>query len=199
MGIGNPVIISVSTHIPLISTDAHEDSSYENEIQTSSLSEASKELCPSFKGNATQNAGLPEFSTREGRLQISTLTHHDDVGAIVHRTLCADGTMTNKVVTRIPKCSTFETCYSTIVQAEDDTNHRLVLNMAAQQSYSLDQGADFQLPAVIGRVESTIPTHTTHIKPLHIIQGDVSGKRELKREDDGLGDSYALVKRPRRS
>ena len=135
----------------------------------------------------------------QGQLQISSLSHHDDVGAIIHRTLRADGTMTTSTITLMPKLSSLESCYSAIVPTEDDESYRLVLNMAAQESYSLDQEADFQLPAIVDRLKSTIPVHVTHTQPLRLTDGTFGGKRRLNDDGDLGGSScnLTLAKRPR--
>jgi hypothetical protein len=107
---GEPVILSIAKDYLLLSQHANPKSSAED---------TSSDLCcllgntdviggPQLTSSITQNSGMPEFSTNQGQLQISSLSHHDDVGAIIHRTLRADGTMTTSTITRIPKLSSLE-------------------------------------------------------------------------------------------
>jgi hypothetical protein len=196
MGPQDPVILAVAKHLPIsfpsgelgpivAATSSEPGRLGENLVHQSLIS------------SITQSSDLAEFSTVQGQLQISSLSHHEDVGAIIYQTLRADGTMTNSTITRIPKLSSLEKCYSTIVPTENDATHRLVLNMAAQESYSLKQGADFQLPAVIDRLKSTIPVHVCRSLPLRIDASD-SGTKRLRSEFDDLGDGgQDLVKRHR--
>jgi hypothetical protein len=184
-GIGEPVILRIAKNHLLLSQYAHPKSS--NQETSSDLFRVvdnTDVLGPQLTSSVTQNSGMPEFSTDQGQLQISSLSHHDDVGAIIHRTLRADGTMTTSTITRIPKLSSLENCYSTIVPTEDNENYRLVLNMAAQESYSLDQEVDFQLPAIVDRLKSTIPVHVSQTQPLRLTDGTIGGKRRLNDCDD---------------
>lgn len=196
--IGDPVILPMAKNHLLLSQHASLKSSAEDtSFDLCHLPGNTDAIVPQLTSSVTQNSGMPEFSTNQGQLQISSLSHHDDVGAIIHRTLRADGTMTTSTITRIPKLSSLENCYSTIVPTEDDENYRLVLNMAAQESYSLDQEADFQLPAIVDRLKSTIPVHVSQAQPLRLTDGTVGGKRRLNDRDDLGGSSCTLAKRPR--
>lgn len=58
---------------------------------------------------------------------------------------------------RLPASSTLEKSYSTLVDTGDNENLRLVLNMAAQETYSVEEKADFSLPAVFDRKTDSIP------------------------------------------
>jgi hypothetical protein len=196
--LGNPVILPLAQYPLLLSQDTKPKGSTQ---RTSSnlchLADNTDVIVPRLTGSITENSGLPEFSTNQEQLQISSLSHHNDVGAVIHRTLRADGTMTTSTITRLPKLSSLENCYSTIVPTEDDGSYRLVLNMAAQEWYSLDQKVDFQLPAVVDRLKRTIPVHVSKTQPLPVTDGTIGGKRRLNDEDDLGGSSRTLAKRPR--
>ena len=57
---------------------------------------------------------------------------------------------------RLPKSSTLEKSYSTLVNTGENENLRLVLNMAAQETYSVEDKADFSLPAIFDRKTESI-------------------------------------------
>lgn len=145
-----------------------------------------------------QNSGLPEFSATQGQMQISVLTQDNNVGAIVRQTMNANGTLTDETITRIPKRSTLEQSYSTLVPTEVSDDVRLVLNKAVQESYPLNNPSDFQLPAVIDRKTGSIPRYVSTVSQGQVV---LSGMPVQKRIGSGSKSRYerenSIVKRPR--
>jgi len=102
-------------------------------------------------------SSVPEFSRHQAQLQVSALVQENDRGAVMLQTMRADGKMIEETITRLPKSSTLEKSFSTLVPADSHENLRLVLNMAIQDTYEADGETHFQLPAVLERVKSSVP------------------------------------------
>lgn len=106
---------------------------------------------------AVQSTGMPVFSTSESGVSLSSLNQNvDNSSAVILQTIGLGGEATHANLMRLPKSSTLERSYSTLVNTGDDEKLRLVLNMAAQETYSIREKADFSLPAVFDRDTESI-------------------------------------------
>lgn len=198
---GNPVFLFVAPVTPFMIQNTNMASSSQG--ISSQLMRPLKSTPAGFDQifkTTIENSGMAEFSTFQGLFQISTLNHHGVAGAITRRTIRSDGTVLSEIVTRTPGSLSLEKAYSTIVKTDNDENLRLVLNKAAQESYSaLVDVIDIQLPAVLDRKRRTIPVYTGSGE--HAVVA-AHGKRRLESCVDvdaggGGGGDGALLKRPR--
>jgi len=107
--------------------------------------------------------------------------------------------MIEETITRIPKSSTLEKSYSTLVQTGSNAkgNHenlRLVLNMAIQDNYSPTAKPDFQLPAVIDRQRESMPVQIYQAQQL-IGNEAFPRKRYMENYLDNGSDGTMVSKR----
>jgi hypothetical protein len=134
-----------------------------------------------------QISGIPEFTSFQGQLQVSALAQDNDRGSVMLQTVRADGKVIQETITRLPKSSTLENSYSTLVPADSHKNLRLVLNMAIQDTYDADAVTDFQLPAVLDREKSSVPVVVYTPNNL-LAQNQDSQKRRLGNGQLGSGN-----------
>jgi hypothetical protein len=129
---------------------------------------------------------------------MSVVTQHDDLGAVVLETMSADGTLTNKTITRIPSSLTVKQSYSTIVATEIPDNVRLVINLVAQDLYSPYDVPNFRLPVVIDRREHTIPVCISSINQQRTGCIARSAQNHIKNSSViRYGGEESIAKRPR--
>jgi hypothetical protein len=148
----------------------------------------------SFGVGSSISTVMPVFSHSQGRLQISTLQQHHSVGAVVLQTVRGDGAIMEATVTRLPRSTTLEKSYSTLVKTHYHQHMRLVLNMAAQESYPLTQRPDFILPAILDRQKSTIPI--SFVSGGKVLEIAAPIKHHIGRvKEDLKGDGDLQVKR----
>jgi hypothetical protein len=143
---------------------------------------------------ATQNSGMPAFSFAQGQLQISALTQDGDKGSVILRTMRADGTEIKETITRIPKSSTLEMSYSSLVPTGDHSQLRLVLNKAIQDTYSIVESSDFKLPAVLERKKDSIPVQI-YAQQQRVEMTTETGKRCI---EESVSDSEETILPKRR-
>lgn len=104
-----------------------------------------------------QNAGIPVFKASPSGLSLSSLQQNESTNSsVVLKNVSASGMVSKSNLMRLPKSSTLEKSYSTLVNTGDDDKLRLVLNMAAQETYDVEEKPDFALPAVFDRKVSSI-------------------------------------------
>ncbi|KAH8682821.1 hypothetical protein BGZ60DRAFT_205875 [Tricladium varicosporioides] len=151
--------------------------------------------------NAVQCTSTPVFSASGTELSFSALNQNQDgSSAICLQKIGPGGVITNSNLMRLPKSSTLEKSYSTLVNIGDTERLRLVLNMAAQETYSVEDKADFNLPAIFDRkTESILTVEEEHRmnKRLKVVGGSgqlgmlVGRKaREALVEDTVMADAY---------
>jgi len=119
-------------------------------------------------------AGSPLFAASSTSTTYSSIVQFSSSSAIVLQTLDHTGTMTSHTLARLPKSETLEQSYSTLIPSTTNNTPwsinnwnnnsnagaerlRLVLNKAAQETYSVGQKADFCLPAVFERTKESVP------------------------------------------
>jgi hypothetical protein len=114
---------------------------------------------------AVQSTGTPVFSTSESGVSFSSLNQNvDNSSAVILQSVGPGGEATHANLMRLPKSSTLEKSYSTLVNTGDNEKLRLVLNMAAQETYFTQEKADFSLPAVFDRdTESIVSVKADHL------------------------------------
>lgn len=98
-----------------------------------------------------QTTGTPVFNPSVSGLSFSSLSQNHNSSSIILQNVSPGGLVTNANLMRLPKSSTVEKSYSALVNTGDNQKLRLVLNMAAQETYSAEDKADFSLPAVFDR------------------------------------------------
>jgi hypothetical protein len=139
---------------------------------------------------APQISGMVDFSNIQGQMQISALTQHGDRGSVILETMRADGMMIEETVTRIPKSSTLEKSYSSLVPTDNQNTLRLILNMASQDTYSVNEVPDFKLPAVLDRNKDSIPVQV-YTNQQRIESSTKRGKRCI--EEESVYDSRETI------
>jgi hypothetical protein len=84
-------------------------------------------------------------------------------GTVVLQRLYEDGTAQEECLTRLPSSSTLESSYASLLapftgdrSARDQI--QVILNKRAQESYSCGMKDDFELPALLTRKVSSIPS-----------------------------------------
>jgi hypothetical protein len=143
-----------------------------------------------------QTSGIPEFTTCRGQLQVSARSQDRDARSVMLQTMRADGKMIEETITRLPQSPTLEQSYSTLVPADNHQNLRLVLNMAIQDTYSIDDKPDFRLPAVLDRKKESIP-RTIYI-PQRALEATANlGKRSIEGISEDVVRREAEYKRRR--
>lgn len=127
---------------------------------------------------------IPKFTNLEGQLQISALSQDSDSRSVVLQTMRADGKMIEETITRLPQLATLEKSYSTLVPAGCHKNLRLILNMAIQETYSVNEHSDYQLPVMLERTIDSIPrVESTWQAPLEATAN--GGKRPISDSRNG--------------
>jgi hypothetical protein len=154
---------------------------------------ARKTMTPNVKESALQVSGAIEFTTFQGQLQMSALTQDFKSGSIVLQTLRANGETQEERLARFPKSSTLEKSYSTLVPSGSHENLRLVLDKALQETYSIKEVPDFQLPSVWDRERSSIPIMT--YRPQKSIESGAGQKRVIEESVDDTADGRQALKR----
>jgi len=181
---GEPVFLHVSQHLADIPQQI-DDGSYQCGSTVLRRSENQALIRKNDKHfQEMQMSSVPEFSSHQAQVQVSALVQENDRGAVMLQTMRADGKMIEETVTRLPKSSTLEKSFSALVLAESHENLRLVLNMAIQDTYKADGETDFQLPAVLERVESSVPKVV--YTPQKLFGTEEENKKRLL--DSGLQD-----------
>ncbi|KAI1129797.1 hypothetical protein F5Y10DRAFT_290627 [Nemania abortiva] len=104
------------------------------------------------------------FDNVEGRSQLSMLRHLNDEGSVILQKLRDDGTVQFQHLTRLPRSSSLENSYATVVselsRSESDSI-RLVINKAMEDTYSCRPKPDMSLPLLITRNAESIPRWTS--------------------------------------
>jgi hypothetical protein len=186
---GEPVFLHLGPQLscvpPQITNPNNPDNCHRDLVNSVPTNTASQILSMGSKTRASINnmpiSTTPEFSDFQGQLQISALAQDKDRGSVMLQTIRADGKVTEETITRLPKLSTLEKSYSTLVPAASHKNLRLVLNMAIQDTYDADAVTDFQLPAVLDREKSSVPAVVYTAENLL----GPSQKRQKRRLDSG--------------
>lgn len=108
----------------------------------------------------TSDSTMSPFKNPQGNMNISTVRCHPGTNAVTYETLHSNGSVVEQTITLLPKSSTFEKSYPALITDANVRSNkvRLVLNMAAQESYSASERADFNLPLIIDRAIDSIPT-----------------------------------------
>ncbi|OTA92268.1 hypothetical protein M434DRAFT_326664 [Hypoxylon sp. CO27-5] len=102
------------------------------------------------------------FDRPGGRTQISMLRQFHTEGTVILQKFKDDGTMQSECLTRLPKSSTLEKSFATLVNAfERKESVQLVLNKATEDNYSCEEEPDLDLPLLITRQSETIPQWTS--------------------------------------
>jgi hypothetical protein len=126
------------------------------------------------------------FNKTDSQFYMSALEHHADLGAIMLRTSGNNEFSKSATVARMPRLTTLEQSYSTLLPSRPEFDTlRVVLGMAMQETYHGLQTADFALPAILERKKDTIQTFTSDSKfQLDTAQGPEgsSKKRPLEIE-----------------
>lgn len=119
------------------------------------------------------------FSRNNGRGQISMLRQYHEEGAVVLQKLSEDGMAQEQCLTKLPKSSTLETSYSTLLASFQNSNSvHIVLNKAVQDSYSYEDVRDFELPVLVERQADSIPCWTGKRPGLELQDNEGKGKRK---------------------
>ncbi|KAF8852440.1 hypothetical protein BDZ45DRAFT_730184 [Acephala macrosclerotiorum] len=197
---GEPVFLNITSHLDSFLSAITDGSSPSRTLQDPQTvlgtqdSFPRPETEPGVEGTAIQVSGMPEFTSFQGQLQMSALTQDLDSGSVMLQTLRANGEFREEKITRLPKSLTLEKSYSTLVPAESHRNLRLVLDKAIQETYSTKEIPDFQLPAVLDRDKSSIPT-TAYDAHKHIGPNSL-GKRVIEDiSEDVTGEGPVMKKR----
>jgi hypothetical protein len=166
------------------------DTSMANLSPSTSASQVLRSGGANFGGQKI--AGIPEFTNFQGQLQISALVQNNENRSVMLQTMRGDGKMVEETIMRLPQSSTLEKSYSTLVSASSHKNLRLVLNMAIQDTYSVEPEVDLKLPAVLDRQKVSIP-RTIYTPQQRIGPSCTLGKRALGDTSDGvvLGEEKA--------
>jgi hypothetical protein len=131
-------------------------------------------------GSIMENAIV--FGRSKGSAQISVLKQYHKEGAVVLQSLKEDGTTQTEHITRLPKSSTLETSYATLLEPFDNSESiRLILNKRAQDSYSCEERPDFSLPALLTRQKESIPSWIGKRPALSLEGEETQGKRKLRK------------------
>jgi hypothetical protein len=179
---GEPVFLHLEAEVSSIPLEFSSNSSNNSNLTSSISIEIASQLLrtanrpTTIGGSTTQLSAIPKFTHFQGQLQVSALVQDNIKGSIKVQTMRADGKIIEDTITQLPQSSTLEKSYSTIVPSESDKTLRLVLNMAMQDTYSMDKNHDFQLPAVLDRQKESIPTAI--YTPQHRLE---SNQRDKKR------------------
>ena len=142
--------------------------------------------------NNVQTVGTAVFSTSSSGLTFSSLSQNPfDSNSVILQSVGPGGVVTTSDLMRLPKSSTLEKSYSTLVNTGDDEKLRLVLNMAAQETYIVDEEKDFSLPAVFDRnfasIESLVEEEKVNSNELNEFEyveaeGNVIGVSDLAKQ-----------------
>jgi hypothetical protein len=121
---GQPVFLHLApflSHIPLSIADTPEMETPSCAL-TASDSGASVSIAgynnQPIESRGVELSGIPKFTTSQGQLQISALSQDHDRGLVMLQTMRADGKMIEETITRLPKSSTLEKSYSTLVSTD---------------------------------------------------------------------------------
>ncbi|KAL4941118.1 hypothetical protein BDV06DRAFT_223412 [Aspergillus oleicola] len=103
------------------------------------------------------------FTRSSGQGQISVLRQCNQEGTVVLQRLYEDGTAQEECLTRLPSSSTLESSYASLLApftGDRSTRDQIqvILNKTAQESYSCGMKDDFELPALLTREVSSIPS-----------------------------------------
>ncbi|KAL3476540.1 hypothetical protein BJX99DRAFT_258285 [Aspergillus californicus] len=132
---------------------------------------------------ATQQVGSFRFDQgKDGNSQVSQLSQLEGMGAIILRTMGADGTLREQVLSRLPErlksISVPTIIYPTATSPGDNDGIRnrpdcfkILLNKAQQTHYSLGDMGDVSLPAIVERAWETVPTVTTVLGNRQFLDG----------------------------
>lgn len=193
-GQGEPVFLHVEPWLSNIPLAIAEASGSDTTLTHFTPGSSGSQVVRSEDGNymmansARQVSGVPMFTNCQGQLQVSALSQDNENRSVMLQTMRADGKMIEETITRLPKSSSLEKSYSTLVPTKNHHNLRLVLNMAVQDTYSPDPKPDFRLPAVLDRKRESIPM--TIYTPQYRL-GPSTDKRSLKStlDDNILGEN----------
>jgi hypothetical protein len=105
--------------------------------------------------------------------------------------------MVEETIARLPQSSTLEKSYSALVPASSHENLRLVLNMAIQDTYSVEPEVDLKLPSVLDRQKASIP-RTIYTPQQRIGPSFTTGKRALGNSSDGDVIGEEKVSKPKK-
>ncbi|KAL2822752.1 hypothetical protein BDW59DRAFT_149096 [Aspergillus cavernicola] len=160
-------------------------SSQEKAYQDQRITSASENLPQLFtQANAppaTQQLGSFRFDQGEdGNSQVSQLSQLEGKGSIILRTMGADGTLREQILSRLPErlksISVPTIIHPTPTSLSDSSRNRpdcvkILLNKAQQTHYSLGDMGEVSLPAVVERAWETIPTVTTVLGKKRFLDG----------------------------
>jgi hypothetical protein len=112
------------------------------------------------------------FKNPQGDMNVSTVRYRPDLNAVTHEITRSNRSLVQQTVTLLPKSSTLDKNSPTLIMdAKVSSNTvRLVLNMAAQESYSASERSDFSLPFIIDRAIDSMPT--SYVETVHRMPHD---------------------------
>jgi hypothetical protein len=199
-GEGEPVFLHIGPDISPIPPELPSSNGpHSNLTDTMSSAIANQHLETAGKHHGIGKSDLhvsviPKFSHFQGQLQVSALAQDNDRGSVLVQTMRADGKMIEETVTRLPKSSTLEKSYPTLVPSGSHKNIRLVLNMAIQDTYSMNEKADFHFPTVVDREKASIPT-TIYCSGRSLESSNKGTKRHIGFSTNELSSRTMDVKR----
>jgi hypothetical protein len=202
---GEPVFLNISRYIDQVPSAITTGSGSSSQIQVRQALTDNKNVAPWKEMNtkveqtAVQVSGIrgqmPEFTSFQGQLQMSSLIQDNDSGSVMLQTLRTNGEMREEKLVRLPRSLTLEKSYSTLIPAGSHNNLRLVLDKAVQETYSTKEVPDFQLPVVLDRDKSSIPVTT--YDPQKRIESSSYGKRVIEHTSDDEAEGSPALKRRR--
>ncbi|KAI0447554.1 hypothetical protein F4803DRAFT_498569 [Xylaria telfairii] len=123
------------------------------------------------------------FDNVAGRPQISMLQQLNDEGAVILQKSRDDGTIQSQCLTRLPKFSSLEKSYATLVSklsTSESDPIQLVINKAMEDTYSSESKPDMSLPLLITRNAESIPRWTSkHKLALELPDNNGSQRRRI--------------------
>ena len=115
------------------------------------------------------------FGSSKGQAWTTVMQQYGTEGAIVLSQVFETGTAQTETLTRLPRSKSLQHSYSTIVAPVGDAAwFTLVLNKAAEDTYSVDNSPDFALPAVL---ERRLDSVAVHVEKRGLIESDENDKR----------------------
>ena len=133
------------------------------DVENSALMLKSLSLAP------VQPAGTLSIShDKQGKTQLSQLQQWEEKGALVLKTLSTGGRLQAQTLSRLPDSLRF-TSTATILRTqpdEDSDKVRIALDKTEQKLYSLNDVSHLQLPAIVEKPCSAIPTATYTARPM---------------------------------
>lgn len=150
--------------------------------ETNSVEQARFGLCQALNDFRTGAVSKPLSSDqpliifdKTSQFYMSALEHHADLGAIILRTSHNNESVKSATLARMPRLTTLEQSYSTLLPSRPEFDTlRVVLGMAMQETYHGLQTADLALPAILERKKDTIQTFTSDSR----LQWDTSEGQE---------------------